>query len=98
MQNRITTALIGLIFLDLMKQGFDALGIIKGASVNEFIACAYQFRLEPNQLYARTEFSLAACEEEYIAETAFTCAPNLLLARGNAEPLLGMPMLRAAEQ
>jgi hypothetical protein len=64
------------------------------ACVNEFIARAYPFRLEPNHLYARTEFSLAACEEEYIAESAFTRAPNLLLARGNAEPLLGMPMLR----
>lgn len=64
------------------------------ASVNEFIARAYPFRLEPNHLYARTEFSLAACEEEYTAETAFTRAPNLLLARGDAEPLLGMPMLK----
>lgn len=68
------------------------------ACVNEFIARAYPFRLEPNHLYARTEFSLAACEEEYIAETAFTRTPNLLLARGNAEPLLGMPMLRGAAQ
>lgn len=66
------------------------------ACVNEFIARAYPFRLEPNHLYARTEFSLAACEEEYTAEAAFTRAPNLLLARGNAEPLLGMPMLRGA--
>ncbi len=66
------------------------------ACVNEFIARAYPFRLGPNHLYARTEFSLAACEEEYIAETAFTRSPNLILARGNAEPLLGMPMLRGA--
>lgn len=64
------------------------------ACVNEFIARAYPFRLEPNHLYARTEFSLAACEEEYVAETAFTRAPNPLLARGDAEPLLGMPMLK----
>ncbi|MEB8536881.1 ThiF family adenylyltransferase [Acidithiobacillus ferriphilus] len=68
------------------------------ACVNEFIARAYPFRLEPNHLYARTEFSLAACEEEHIAETAFTRTPNLLLARGNAEPLLGMPMLRGLAQ
>jgi len=66
------------------------------ACVNEFIARAYPFRLEPNYLYARTEFSLAACEEEYLAETAFTRAPNLILARGNAEPLLGMPMLKGS--
>jgi hypothetical protein len=66
------------------------------ACVNEFIARAYPFRLGPNILYARTEFSLAACEEEYFAETAFTRTPNLILARGNAEPLLGMPMLKGA--
>jgi len=64
------------------------------ACVNEFIARAYPFRLEPNHLYARTEFSLAACEEEYFAETAFTRTPNLILARGNAEPLAWIPMLR----
>ncbi|MBB5442710.1 MULTISPECIES: ThiF family adenylyltransferase [unclassified Paraburkholderia] len=64
------------------------------ACVNEFIARAYPFRLEPNGLYARTEFSLAACEEEYSAETAFTRTSNPILARGSAEPLLGMPMLK----
>lgn len=64
------------------------------ACVNEFIARAYPFRLEPNHLYARTEFSLAACEEEYLAECSFARTPNPILARGNAEPLLGMPMLK----
>ncbi len=64
------------------------------ACVNEFIARAYPFRLEPNHLYARTLFSLAACEEEYLTETAFTRTPNLILARGNAEPLLGMPRFK----
>lgn len=64
--------------------------------MNEFIARAYPFRLEPNTRYARTEFSLAACEEEYFAETAFPRTPNVILARGNAEPLLGMPMLKGA--
>ena len=68
------------------------------ACVNEFIARAYPFRLEPNHFYARTEFSLAACEEEYFAETAFTCTPNPILARGNAEPLLGMPMLKGPKR
>lgn len=32
---------------------------------------AFPFRLESNRLYARTEFSLATCEEEYFAEDAF---------------------------
>lgn len=63
------------------------------AAVNEFIARAYPFRLDPNRLYARTVFSLAACEEEYTAEDEFTRSPNHRLARGSAEPLLGLPML-----
>ena len=64
------------------------------ACVNEFIARAYPFRIESNRLYARTQFSLAACEEEYFAEGTFACAPNLLVARGDVEPLLGLPTLK----
>jgi len=63
--------------------------------VTEFVARAYPFRLEPNRLYARKSFSLAACEEEYLAEDAFVRSPNPTLARGNLEPLLGLPALRA---
>jgi hypothetical protein len=65
------------------------------ACVNEFIARAYPFRLESNRNYARTEFSLAACEEEYVTEDAFDRTPNPLLARGDSEPLLGLPALKA---
>lgn len=65
------------------------------ACVNEFIARAFPFRLESNRLYARTHFSLAACEEEFFPEDIFTRAPNPLLARGDAEPLLGLPTLKA---
>lgn len=65
------------------------------ACVNEFIARAFPFRLESNRLYARTQFSLAACEEEYFAEDVFKRTPNHLLARGDAEPLLGLPALKA---
>jgi hypothetical protein len=64
------------------------------ACVNEFIARAYPFRLEPNGRYARTTFSLAACEEEHEAEDAFTVAPSALLARGDLEPLLALPSLK----
>lgn len=64
------------------------------ACVNEFIARAYPFRLESNRHYARTTFSLAACEEEYESEDAFTVAPNSLLARGDLEPLLALPSLK----
>jgi hypothetical protein len=64
------------------------------ACVNEYIARAFPYRLEPNQLYARTQFSLAACEEEHTSEATFTRTPNPLLARGDVEPLLGLPMLK----
>lgn len=63
------------------------------ACVNEFIARAYPFRLESNRLYARTQFSLAACEEEFTAEDAFSVADNPMLGRGGREPLLGLPAL-----
>ncbi len=67
------------------------------ACVGEFVARAYPFRLEPNQLYARTLFSLAACEEDHFAEDSFARAPNPILARGKLEPLLGLPALKARE-
>jgi len=63
------------------------------ACVNEFIARAYPFRLESNSRYARTIFSLAACEEEYTAEEEFTAAAYPILGRGAKEPLLGLPAL-----
>ena len=64
------------------------------ACMNEFIARAYPFRLDSNRLYARTTFSLAACEEEYVAEDNFPVGTNLLIGSGDAEPLLGLPALR----
>ncbi len=63
------------------------------ACVGEFIARAYPFRIESNEGYARTLFSLAACEEEYFADSAFPSAANPILARGAKEPLLNLPML-----
>lgn len=64
------------------------------AAVNEYIARAYPFRLDPNENFARTEFSLAACEEEYTAEANFQRGENSPLARGDLEPLLGLPALK----
>lgn len=64
------------------------------ACMNEFIARAFPFRLESNQTYARTAFSLAACEEEYTPESAFSSSSSRsLLGRGVLEPLLGLPFL-----
>jgi hypothetical protein len=60
------------------------------AMVHEFIARCYPFRLEPNRLYARTMFSLVACDEEYSSEDSFQAIPSPVLARGNQEPLLGI--------
>ncbi|TIP49782.1 MAG: ThiF family adenylyltransferase [Mesorhizobium sp.] len=64
------------------------------AAVSEFIARAYRFRQEPNRLYARTVFSLAACEEDHYSEDEFEPHDNGLFGRGAAEPLLGLPALR----
>jgi len=59
--------------------------------VMEFIARAYPYRHEPNQERARTVFSLAAGEQEFMSEASFSRAPNPHLGRGLIEPLLGMP-------
>ncbi|MBL8275250.1 MAG: ThiF family adenylyltransferase [Pelomonas sp.] len=64
------------------------------ACVMELIARIYPFRHEPNALFARTEFSLAAGEEMHTAEAAFNAESNPKLGRGAAEPLLGLPALR----
>jgi len=64
------------------------------ACVNEFVARAYPFRHEPNRLYSRTEFSLAACEEDYTSEDDFSVAVNPIFGRGGTEPLLMMPFLK----
>ncbi|RWX40283.1 ThiF family adenylyltransferase [Rhizobium leguminosarum] len=64
------------------------------ALVEEFIARVYPYRHEPNADYARSEFSLAACDQEHYAEDHFTQQENPLLGRGAAEPLLGLPQFR----
>jgi hypothetical protein len=64
------------------------------AAMMEFLARAYPFRLDPNRNYARTLFSLAAMDEDYFAEDRFARGTNRQLARGDAEPLLGLPSLK----
>jgi hypothetical protein len=66
------------------------------ACVNEFIARAYPFRHDPNRLYARTIFSLAACDEEHFGEDAFVATTNPVFGRGDEEPLLGLPALKTS--
>lgn len=65
------------------------------ACVMEFIARAYPFRHGSNGDHARTEFSLAANDEDFTGEGAFKKQPNPNLGRGAIEPLLGLPSLRA---
>ncbi|UFW80146.1 ThiF family adenylyltransferase [Rhizobium sp. SU303] len=64
------------------------------ALMNEFVARAFPYRQEANRNYARTEFSLAACDEEHYSEDDFEKKDNPVLGRGAAEPLLGMPQFR----
>ncbi|OAH21854.1 thiamine biosynthesis protein ThiF [Methylorubrum populi] len=64
-------------------------------AMNEFIARAYPFRLDANAGFARTQFSLAACEEEHLAEGGFPRSDQPQFGRGASEPLLGLPALRA---
>lgn len=69
------------------------------ACMNEFIARAYPYRHDRNELYARAQFSLAACEEEFTPESAFTpCVDTSVLGRGSLEPLLGMPFLSTTSE
>lgn len=65
------------------------------ACVIEFIARAYPFRHSSNAEHARTEFSLAANDEDFTEEGSFKKLPNPNLGRGAMEPLLGLPSLRA---
>lgn len=64
------------------------------AAMMEFLARAYPFRLDPNRNYARTLFSLAAMDEDHFSEDRFSRGHNRQLARGDAEPLLGLPSLK----
>lgn len=63
------------------------------AVVMEYIARAFPFRHDPNGGFARTKFSPAAAEEEYVREDEFWRDPDAELARGEEEPLLGIPAL-----
>ena len=61
--------------------------------VMEYIARAFPFRHEPNRGFARTEFSLAAADEDHWSEDDFSRAQDSDLARADDEPLLGIPAL-----
>ncbi|UCU99248.1 ThiF family adenylyltransferase [Acidovorax radicis] len=62
-------------------------------TVLEFIARIHPFRHDGNSGHARRNRSLAAAEEEFLAESSFKSDPFPLLGHGAREPLLGMPQL-----
>lgn len=66
---------------------------VASAAVMEFVARAFPFRHDPNRLFARTLFDLAAGEEEFQSEDEFVARANPLLGTGQLEPLLGLPVL-----
>lgn len=67
-------------------------------AVMEWITRQFGFRHEGNSPYARTIFSYAGGEVEYENETAFARSDNGNLARGLAEPLLGIPAFAASNR
>ena len=64
------------------------------AAVLEFIARAYPFRIDGNDGFARSQFSVAAGEEDFYPDEAFQRFNHAILGRGTKEPLLGIPALR----
>ena len=64
-------------------------------AVNEYIARVYPYRVDANERYARTIFSLKNREEDCYPESHFT-ATQEELGRGDLEPLLGIPALAKA--
>jgi hypothetical protein len=61
--------------------------------VQELIARAYPYRINPIRNYARIEFDLVEEEHTATAEDDFASTPNSLLAMGLTAPLLGLPSL-----
>lgn len=67
------------------------------ACVTEVIARALPFRRAPSTHYARTRLMLAECVKEHEAEDAFVASASPHLARGNEQPLPGLPVLLEGE-
>jgi hypothetical protein len=62
--------------------------------ISEFITRAYPFGSECNRDYARVKFSIGDREQEHYSEDSFDATSSMPLARGAAEPLLGLPELK----
>lgn len=72
---------------------------MRAASVclSEFINRAYAFG-EPNRGFARVSFSLGDREQDAIGEDSFPSLGKMPFARGDAEPLLGLPQLKVSQK
>lgn len=72
---------------------------MRAASVclSEFINRAYPFG-EPNRKFARVSFSIGDREHDFDHEETFTVKATLPVARGDVEPLLGLPALKAPSE
>jgi len=62
--------------------------------VSEFINRAYPFG-EPNCAYARISFTVGAREQDYDSDDSFHKKATMPIAHGDADPLLGLPSLKA---
>ena len=67
------------------------------SAVLEMIARLCPYRLEGNQSFSRTVLRMAEGEEEHMAESEFEWTDQPLLAHGDAEPLLNMPVLAGSD-
>ena len=63
------------------------------AVVQEFVARAYPYRLDPNRRFARVEFDLSEEEHTTTSEDQFKAAHSFTYAMGLDAPLLGLPSL-----
>lgn len=67
-------------------------------AVLEWIARQYSYRHDGNEGFARTLFSQANGEVDYLPETAFATTDPNDLARGIIKPLLGLPGILSNER
>jgi len=79
------------------EQAPDVISLNMSAAADcllEFLARYYRHRHDGNSPYARSIRLLASCELDTESEAAFVVEVNPVLARGDQEPLLGMPRFR----
>ncbi|WP_310622408.1 ThiF family adenylyltransferase [Flexibacterium corallicola] len=71
---------------------------VAGDAVLEWTTRLFNFRHDGNEGFARTLFSLAGGEIDYIGEADFTLSEKIDLGRGLAQPLLGLPCMTTSTE